>query len=199
MPNSAPLSATTHLDNGATAVISHVIEPANVSDYETWIDNIGKVVKKQPGFLDVHIIYPVKGLTQNYTVIIRFSNRESLEQWLDSEERQRWLAQVEPLLQHSQKLTVHSGLEFLFEPPEASAPVAKSAGPKRWKQFVLTWSGIYPLVLLVPPALTPLLRMLPIPQHRALELIPITGVIVLLMVFLIMPNVSRLLSRWLLR
>jgi antibiotic biosynthesis monooxygenase (ABM) superfamily enzyme len=48
---------------------------------------------------------------------------------------------------------VSSGLDFWFTPAGAKAKV-----PVRWKQFLVTWSEIYPLVPGVPFIVTPPLR-----------------------------------------
>lgn len=65
--------------------------------------------------------------------------------------------------------------------------------PPRWKQFVLTFLGIYPLLLIFLPLLLPLLADWPGPLRSAL----IAGVLVALMTFVMMPLLNRLLAGWL--
>ena len=58
-------------------------------------------------------------------------------------------------------------------------------------------SGIYPLSLLMLLLLLPLFRELHIPQNRLLDGLLISGSIVFLMVYLVMPNYTRMIRRWL--
>lgn len=117
-----------------------------------------------------------------------------MQSWLDSGERQRLIEKVQPLLVSGDRYTVRSGLEFLFtsEAPAATAPV-------RWKQWLVTWSVIYPLVLGVPVVLAPLMRALGLPDNPYLGALMVTGTIVGLMVYVVMPRYTRLVHAWLFR
>ena len=67
----------------------------------------------------------------------------------------------------------------------------------RWKQYLLTWSAIYPLVLGVPLLVTPVLRQLGVPSNQFLTTLVVTGIVVFLMVYLVMPRYTKLIQRWL--
>ena len=190
MPDQQPRQK--NLDSGATAVINHHVRDDQHRSYEGWMSRISAIVSKHPGFLDSQVIRPVPGLTNTYTVIIRFDDRGHLEAWLNSDVRKNLIEEVRPLLGREDSYAIQSGLEFLFNP---ETPVAK--GPVRWKQFLLTWSAIYPLVLIIPALLLPCLRLLGIPQLRMLDMLLVTGVMVALMVYLVMPRYTRLLRGWL--
>jgi antibiotic biosynthesis monooxygenase (ABM) superfamily enzyme len=71
--------------------------------------------------------------------------------------------------------------------------------PVRWKLFLVTWSVIYPLVLVVPLATAPLLRRLSIPPNVYFDTLVVTGVVVLVMVYVVMPRYTSLVQRWLVR
>lgn len=62
--------------------------------------------------------------------------------------------------------------------------------PVRWKQFLVTWSAIFPLVLGVPTLLAPLLRRLSI-EGQLLSTLAVTGVVVFLMVSVVMSNYTN--------
>jgi antibiotic biosynthesis monooxygenase (ABM) superfamily enzyme len=83
-------------------------------------------------------------------------------------------------------------LDFWFAPGGAKATV-----PLRWKQFIVTWSAIYPLVLGVPLVVTPALRRLGIPDDPLLTALAVTATVVFLMVYVVMPRYTRLIRRWL--
>jgi antibiotic biosynthesis monooxygenase (ABM) superfamily enzyme len=63
----------------------------------------------------------------------------------------------------------------------------------------MTWSAIYPLVLGVPLALTPVVGRLGLPDTLPLHTLVNTGIVVFLMVYVVMPRYTRLMQRWLFR
>lgn len=87
---------------------------------------------------------------------------------------------------------VSSGLDFWFTPAGARAKV-----PVRWKQFLVTWSAIYPLALGVPFAIAPALRLVGVPASLPLTTLAVTAVVVFLMVYVVMPRYTRLVQKWL--
>jgi len=177
---------------GATAVITHRVRNEKHAAYEAWLNEIAPLCKASPGHLDWHIIRPVPGLTETYTVIIRFDTAAHLRQWMDSPTRARLIEQVRPLFITGDDFFVSSGLDFWFTPGGAKARV-----PVRWKQYLVTWSAIYPLVLGVPFVVTPVLRRLGIPDNQLLTTLAVTGMVVFLMVYLVMPRYTKLVKRWL--
>jgi uncharacterized protein len=69
--------------------------------------------------------------------------------------------------------------------------------PVRWKQYLVTWSAIYPLVLAVPLLVKPVLQQLGVPDNHLLTTLVVTGTVVFLMVYLVMPRYTKLIRRWL--
>ncbi|TKB25129.1 antibiotic biosynthesis monooxygenase [Desulfopila sp. IMCC35006] len=190
-----PARETLHpTEKGATVVITHRVHPGKESLYDDWLNEIGPLCRSSAGLLDWQIIRPIAGLTATYTVIIRFDARENLENWMHSPQRKRLIEQVRPLLATEDDFTIRSGLDFWFTPEGAHARI-----PVRWKQFLITWSAIYPLVLGVPLVVVPLLRQLGIPRDRFLDTLVITGLIVSLMVYLVMPRYTKFVKHWLFR
>jgi antibiotic biosynthesis monooxygenase (ABM) superfamily enzyme len=111
---------------------------------------------------------------------------------MGSQERRRLIEKVRPLLAQDDDFFIRSGLDFWFTPEGARAKV-----PVRWKQFLVTWSAIYPLVLVIPLIVVPVLRQLSFSQNRYLDALFVTGVVVLLMVYFVMPRYTKLIHRWL--
>jgi uncharacterized protein len=177
---------------GATVVITHRVRAGQESHYDDWLNEIGPLCRTAPGHLDSQIIRPVAGLTTTYTVVVRFATSDHLRQWMGSPDRQRLIQQVRPLLVADDDYTIRSGLDFWFTPPGAPPKV-----PVRWKQFLLTWSAIYPLVLGVPLAVAPILHWFGLPDHRLLNTLMVTATVVFLMVYVIMPRYTKLVQRWL--
>lgn len=179
--------------HGATAVITHQVRDAQHRDYEQWLTQILPLVREASGFLDVQIIRPLPGFTDTYTIILRFDCEDDLRSWLTSPARQRLIETVTPILAQGDSYSVHSGIDFLFEPQGKGHRT-----PVRWKQWLVTWSAIFPLTLLLPLALAPALRIAGVTSHVVVVFV-VSAIAVFLMVYVIMPRYTRLVRRWLFR
>lgn len=177
---------------GATVVITHRVRDGQEAGYEAWMNEIGAICRAMPGHLDWQVIRPIPGLSSTYTAVIRFDTHRHLQDWMGSDERRRLVGKVRPLLARDDDFLIRSGLDFWFTPEGARAQV-----PVRWKQCLVTWSAIYPLVLAVPTVVAPLLRALGLPQVHAVDTLFVTGIVVALMIFVVMPKYTRLIRRWL--
>ncbi len=177
---------------GATVVITHRVREGGGEGYEEWLNKITPACKTYPGHLDCHIIRPIRGLTATYTVVIRFDTREHLEGWMTSSDRRRLIQEAQPLLAKEDDFFIRSGLDFWFTPEGARAKV-----PVRWKQFLVTWSAIYPLGLGMPLVVVPFLRFLGLSGWPALTSLVATGTIVFLMTYVVMPRYTKALKQWL--
>jgi uncharacterized protein len=87
-----------------------------------------------------------------------------------------------------------TGLEFWFTPPDSEQKQAK-----RYKQFLVTWSVIFPLTIFVPWVLLPLFQAIPFFGLPGISNLIISGVIVGLLTYVIMPPYARIIATWLYR
>jgi antibiotic biosynthesis monooxygenase (ABM) superfamily enzyme len=177
---------------GATAVITHRVCNDKHPEYEHWLREIGPACSAARGHLDLHIVRPIPGLTETYTIIIRFDTEANLRGWIESPTRNALIDKVRPLLVKGDDFVISSGLDFWFTPQQAHAKI-----PIKWKQYLVTWSAIYPLVLGVPLLVLPLLRRLGLPENRYTDVLAVTAIIVGLMVYIVMPRYTKLIHRWL--
>lgn len=187
-------SSTAAIDNGASVVITHRVSEDKQAQYEQWLEEIGTICRASQGLLDWHVIRPLRGLSDTYSVMMRYDSEQNLRKWMNSEDRKRLVAKVQALLIGEDAYQIKSGLDFWFVPEGGKAKV-----PVRWKQFLITWSAIYPLVIAVPLLVVPLLRWLSIPEHRYTDALFLTATIVLLMVYVVMPRYTKLVRQWLFR
>lgn len=178
--------------DGATVVISHHIIEGKQQEYENWLNEIGPTCRNAVGNIDWQIIRPIPGLTYLYTVIIRFDTIDNLKHWMESDDRKYMVKKIRPILEKDDNYYIKTGLDFLFAPETEQAKI-----PVRWKQFLVTWSAIYPLSTVIPLILIPLLRALKVPALRSIDSLFISAVIVLLMVYLVMPHYTRWIKKWL--
>jgi antibiotic biosynthesis monooxygenase (ABM) superfamily enzyme len=181
-------------NQGATVVITHHILDGKLKDYEKWLDEIGPLCRSSVGNIDWQIIRPIPNLTFNFTVIIRFDTIENLKNWMESKERKMLIEKANPFFAKDDKYYIKSGLDFLFLSENQNSKI-----PVRWKQYLVTWSAIYPLSILIPLIILPILRNLNFAQNRYLDSFFISGIVVFIMVYLLMPSYTKLIKNWLYR
>ena len=177
---------------GATVVITHRLRENALAAYEDWLQEIAPLCKASSGHLDWHIVRPIPGLSETYTIVIRFDTIDHLRAWMESPTRAQLIEKVQHLFATGDDFFISSGLDFWFTPAGAKAKM-----PIRWKQYLVTWSAIFPLALVVPLLVTPLLHLLGLPNNRFVGTFAVTGVVVFLMVYVVMPRYTRFLRRWL--
>jgi antibiotic biosynthesis monooxygenase (ABM) superfamily enzyme len=71
--------------------------------------------------------------------------------------------------------------------------VTDTKAPPRYKMALLTWAGAFPLLTAVNVLLGPVLVALPLPGRTLL----ITGLLIGLLTYVIMPRLTRLCATWL--
>jgi uncharacterized protein len=144
MSAGAKVAETSRDLSAATSVIRHTIRAGSESRYEAWFREITRIAQTFPGHRGVDFIRPPKG-SRTYTIVLRFDTSENLERWFASDSRKRLIAEIEPYLEGGDQVEIRTGLEFWFTPPDSEEKQAK-----RYKQFLVTWSVIFPLTIFVP-------------------------------------------------
>jgi antibiotic biosynthesis monooxygenase (ABM) superfamily enzyme len=77
-------------------------------------------------------------------------------------------------------------------------PAAKpTRGPKRWKEFLITVAGVYPLTVLIPIALTWLAHYLPPLKVFVIRGLISATLLVAALIFALLPLFHRLFRKWL--
>lgn len=174
-----------------TFIITHKIRVGKEAEYEAWVKEIGDACQQYEGHLGSNIIRP-SNTHNTYTVIIRFNNYENLEKWVQSDTRKQYIDKIAPMLEQGDQYEIKTGIDFWFTPlsPRQKVPV-------RYKQYLVTLSAIYPLTLVVPLALRPILETVPILSSIFLGKLLVAIVMVWLMTYGIMPPYTRSISKWL--
>ncbi len=170
-------------------IITHTIAVGAEKPYEDWLTEIQRAVSQQPGYLGREIFRPAPG-SRKYTSILRFDTLAHLNDWSESEMRQSFVAQVRHLLEHGDQVEINTGVDFWFT-PEGLKP------PKPWKQFLLTASAVYPLSLLIPRLLRPLIEVPPPLGYELIRALLMALTLTGLLTFVVMPRYTRLVKRWL--
>ncbi len=171
-----------------TAVASRRVKPGREREFEEWVSGILAAANKFPGYLGSEVLRPSDPEDDEYRIIVRFDHESNLHAWENSEERQRWLEKVRPLL-HEEKVDVLTGLETWFTLPSKPGEPA----PPRYKMAIVTWLAVFPVVAVIFSLFGQWLNLLP----TLLRTVAFTAVMVTLMTYVIMPRMTRLFSFWL--
>ncbi len=187
-----PQAADAVSDETVTGIIVHQPRRDARGEYERWLVEIREACRRFPGFLSTDVIRPVSG-HESYTTIVRFAGVEQLKAWIESDVRREFLQRIDHALEKGDRYVIKTGLEFWFAQPTGVTP------PKRYKQYLLTLSAIFPLTIVVPWLLGPLVGGGGGVAAYLLGKFLVAAVIVYLVVYLIMPRYTRLVVHWLYR
>ena len=172
-----------------TAVITHRVRAGRETGYEAWIKDIAADARQFEGHLGVNILHPQPGTASDYVIVLQFDTAPHLDAWLNSDIRKSWIKRVQVLIQEQESVQVLTGLEGWFQLPKHTGP----ALPKLYKQAILIWVGVMMVALFVHPLLAPGLQYLP----WLLQIAVSAAVTVFLLVYLIMPRLTRWFKEWL--
>lgn len=142
-----------------TAVISHRVRPGREQGYETWLKGVVAAAQGFPGHRGVSVIRPQDHQHPEYVSILHFDSYSHLKRWMDSSERQLWIARSRPrpLVTNNEEIQVLTGLETWF-----SLPTVPRQSPPRYRMAIVTWLGVQLATSAAVIWLSPLLAQLPL-------------------------------------
>lgn len=142
----------------------------------------------EPGSRGVHCIYPPPGSgSTDYGILRSFAAAADRDAFYKTALYKEWLARIEPMVEGEPKHRRLSGLEAWFRSPGGGAP-------PRWKMALLTWIAVWPVSMLVPALLLPII---PAALPRFLASGVIAGGIVTVLTWGAMPLLVKLAHAWL--
>lgn len=172
-----------------TVVISQLVKPGCEQAYEQWMRGIANEAMKFEGHLGINKIRPQKGTRPEYVTIFKFDRYANLKKWMVSDVRKQWLAKSNQLVQDSPDVQLLNGMETWFTLP--GKPL--KSPPPRYKIAILTWVAVYVLLNTLTYVLAPLIRVFPAFVGQLL----ISLLIVVLLTYVVMPQITRIFSKWL--
>ncbi|MEJ7702897.1 MAG: antibiotic biosynthesis monooxygenase [Geodermatophilaceae bacterium] len=120
--------------------VARTVLPDNRQAFEDWADGIQSRMSDYPGHLGSTMLSPGPG-EDEYHIVYRFADSETLHNWEHSEERAQWLAKLEEMVE-SERFAHVTGLETWFTLPDRA-----DQGPPRWKMVAVTSTVIFALQL----------------------------------------------------
>ena len=143
---------TEPMDPLVTVVVTHRVHPDHVDDFLAWQHHMNEEERKFEGFRGTELFRPVEGLQDEWTTLYRFDNADHLDAWLTSGKRQEVLAEGRKFSDFELRTIDNSfGSWFAFEENGKEAPP-----PSETKTSIAVWVGLYPTVVLLTLALSPL-------------------------------------------
>ncbi len=179
---------TSSSERPVTVVIRRRVRAGCETRYEQWLDRFIAQASTLPGYLGVDVHRPAPGGPSEYVSVVRFASLATLQAFEASDLRREALREVIPLVEGDAAWDRLTGLEFWFSPP----PGTVVPQPSRVRMALLLSAIVYGLVLSIGQLVGWVLGDAPA-QLRLLLTITIE---VFLMVYVLMPWITRRLGRF---
>jgi len=176
-------------DRSVTVIVARRIRPGCEQDFERWASGVSADAATFGGYLGATLQRPQPAADEPYVLVFRFAGPDDLARWNASSQRASWLTRVEGMTRDVPHLEVLTGMEHWFGHPSGVSTPARS------KMAVVTWLVIFPLAVVVPVLMAPLIAS----WHPLARTGVSTAAIVTMMTYAIMPRVMRLAGSWLFR
>ena len=171
-----------------TVLVSRKVKPGREPDYERWIRDVTKAALRYQGHLGMTIFRPEKA-GEPYVLVYKFDSGEHLDVWTHSDERKRFVDEAQTMT--SEEHVEHvGGLESWFRLPGTKAVLA----PPKWKMAVVTGTCVWLMGMAIGAPLRHALE-----DHVPLPVVSLitTAIMVALLTWVVMPNLTKVLRRWL--
>jgi antibiotic biosynthesis monooxygenase (ABM) superfamily enzyme len=96
---SASLMDAPSAGNSPVTIVTQTrVEPEKTAEFGRWQHHVNSVVSDRPGFIDQTVMPPAPPVQVDWVILQRFANSAAAIAWLRSDERQRLVAEVQPIL-----------------------------------------------------------------------------------------------------
>ena len=174
-----------------TLVISEVVEPNLIKEYEAWAKGINQSAQQFEGFIGVDVIRPRDHQHPEYVVIVKFDNYDHCKNWLTSSIYQQWMQRAEEFIAQRSQQQLPDGLELWFTLPKSK--FSNPPQPAYYKQVIIGVITVYPLILLANLFLNPFLQGFPALLGLLISVIFVSA----LLTYPVMPYITKILNFWL--
>jgi uncharacterized protein len=131
--------------------ITRRVRKERVGDFERALADFASRSLAEPGTRGVHCLHPPPGSgSREYGIMRSFASAEDRQAFYESSIYKDWLAQIEPMVEGEASYRELSGLEAWFRDPNGSQPPV-------WRMALLTWIAVWPVSMLVPAVIMPML------------------------------------------
>ncbi|RZJ91471.1 MAG: hypothetical protein EOO20_04920 [Chryseobacterium sp.] len=170
--------------NDGILMVRYKMKESEYSAFEHWEAKIDPVIRTFEGFVSLTVLYPAKNSDFHY-IIVRFDSSLHATAWIKSKERSVFLNDPKATWMGQRQEVVHEWEIFWYSTFRKT---------KKWKQWAVTFSAVYPLTVLIPLMVGQIANIVPLYFFEGiLRALFISG----FMTFLVMPFVLKLVRNWL--
>jgi len=139
-------------DQLVTVVVTHRVDPHQVDEFLAWQDRLKAAESTFQGYRGSELFRPIEGVQDKWTAMYRYDTADDLDCWLTSAERKRLLNEGKQF-RDFELHTIDSsfGSWFAFQEDADTKRV-----PSDVKTSIAVWVGLYPTVVLLTMAMSPL-------------------------------------------
>jgi len=174
-----------------TLVISEIVRPDRIQEYEAWARGINHAARDFEGYLGTNVIRPRDHAFPEYVTIVKFDNYAHFRTWQASPVCREWLGKVRDLVEERVYQQQSYEPEMWFTLSRAAS--RKATQPAYHKQVIVGAIAVYPLILLANTLLGPFLKGF----HPQLGLLISVFFVSALLTYPVMPWLTRTLDFWL--
>ena len=139
-------------DQLVTVVVTHRVDAEHVDEFLAWQNRLSKAESTFRGYRGSELFRPIEGLQDEWTALYRYDSAADLDAWLTSAERKKLLAEGNAFHDFELRTIDNSfGSWFAFDGKGEDAKP-----PSDSKSAIAVWVGLYPTVVLLTLALSPL-------------------------------------------
>ena len=165
--------------------ITRRVRPGREAEFQEALRHFLKASFDHSAVMGANMIVPAPDAKVcEFGILRTFRDEADRDAFYASELYQAWEERARPLTEGEPEHRVLHGLEAWFRAPGA---------PPRWKMALITFVGVYPLTSFLPSFVGRQLRS----WHPLAVNVVVTGLIVLLLSWVIMPVLTRVFRPWL--
>lgn len=171
-----------------TVVVARRARRGRVTEFEEALRGATESAKRFPGHHGTAVFRPGDPDSGEYRVVLFFDSQADADDWSRSRDRRTWLGPLDALSSEPPTLHHETGMEAWFTEPSDG-----TQGAPRHKVLGMTWSAAFPLITLLFLVFGGILEQLPLLLRTAL----LSGTLLTLMTYVVMPRVKALYRPWL--
>ncbi|MBK1881317.1 antibiotic biosynthesis monooxygenase [Luteolibacter pohnpeiensis] len=176
-------------DPMVTVVIRRRTKPGCETPFEVAMQEFVLYALAFPGNRGIHVIRSEHANPREYTVVHRFADAKARRTFIASPPYRDWMVRLRELTDGDPHIEKTGGLSGWFTLPD----MPKAKAPSKLKMALTTFIGVYPLTSILPPLAKRFLPTWP----PLLANVLVTGLIVALLSWVVMPCLTRLFRKWL--
>lgn len=178
------------MDEPVAVLTMRTVKPGLEKEFESRLHELISASLQAEGQLGVHVVRPPPGSnSREYGIIRRFTDSDARDRFYQSQLFKQWEGKVAELTEPGTVRQELTGLEAWFTLPGRE----RNANPPRWKMAAVTALGVWPVSVLIPSLLKPLIGGL----HPWLQAFCIAVGIVIVLTWAVMPLLVKIFRRWL--